>query len=128
MPRTISVLVTPRVSFCAMAAPARATKPTSTPTPSSFLMSCSFRGCPSAIRRPSSPRVHSVDHRFVFHVHECPLQLHGRRQLLVLGGEDLLDEAELLDRLYPRELPVHPLDLAPEQVLDLLGATQGGEV
>ena len=31
-------------------------------------------------------------------------------------------------RLHPGELLVHPLDLAPDQVLDLLGPAQRGEV
>src|SRR5439155_824621 len=69
-----------------------------------------------------------VDRVLVFHADQRPLQLHGRRQLLVVGSEDLLDEAELLDGLDPRELPVHALDLAPDQVPDFGGAAERGEV
>src|SRR6266571_4159366 len=126
---TISVFVTPRVSFCAMAAPASATAPISTPIPSSFFINALLSWLPAFGRSGlSNSRVHPVDDLFVFRVHVRPLQLHGRRQLFVLGGENLLDQAELLDGLHPGELPVHPLDLAPDEVLHLPGPAERGEV
>src|ERR1051325_7159193 len=98
MPSTISVGVTPRVSFCAAATPATASAPASTATASHLVMD----------RSSLSPcRVHVVDDVLVLGVHERPLELHGGRQLLVLGREDLLDEPEGLDGLHPRHLPVH---------------------
>ena len=51
-----------------------------------------------------------------------------RRQLVVLGRELLLDQAEFLDRLDPREALIHLLDLRPDQVLHLARAAQRGEV
>src|SRR6266478_5159324 len=110
MPSTISVGVTPRV--CAIAAPASTTTPTSTPAPSTVFI-VSPRVCTSCpAPRPSGLRVHPVDDILVLGVDERPLQLHGRGQLFVLRGQDLLDEAELLDRLDTGQLLVHPLDLA----------------
>src|SRR4029077_6593357 len=132
IPSTISVLLTPRVSRCAVATAASATAPISTPTSTSrILIIRSFRrdampGC----RRPRGLRlgVHGVDHVPVLSVDERALELHGRRELLVLRGEDLLDQPKLLDGLDPRQLPVDPIDLAPDQALDLLGAAERGEV
>src|ERR1700761_3877296 len=43
--------------------------------------------------------VHRVDLAGVALVHEVALQLHGRRQLLVLRGQLTLDQHELLDGL-----------------------------
>src|SRR5579883_1080834 len=40
--------------------------------------------------------IHRLDLRGVALVHEFPLQLHGRRQLLVLRGELALDQMESL--------------------------------
>src|SRR5207245_11334824 len=122
MPSTISLAVTPRVSFCAVATPATASAPTSTATASRLFMDRSFRS--AGWRRPSPRRVHLVDDVLVLGVHQGPLELHGRRQLLVLGRQDLLDEPERLDGLHPGQLPVHPLDLRPDQVLHLLGPAQ----
>src|SRR5262249_38979807 len=45
--------------------------------------------------------VHRVDLAGITLVHEIALQLHGRRQLLVLGRELPLDQHELLDGLDP---------------------------
>src|SRR5262245_39280009 len=126
MPSTISPLLTPRVSFWAMAAPATATATASTPAIRAVLIE----------RLLSSPRpagasglsVHGVDHVPVLRAHEAPLELHGGRELLVLGGEELLDQVKLLDGLDPGELLVHPLDLLPDQILDFPGPAEGGEV
>src|SRR5712692_8144483 len=125
MPSTISVLVTPRVSFCAIAVPVSATVTTSTSaTPDRFFIAHPLSRLGEDVRPPPKSRVlplriHAVDHVLVLCIHERSLQLHRRRQLLVLGGEDLLDEPELLDRLDAGKLLVHPFDLAPDQVLDL---------
>src|SRR5262245_29787217 len=127
MPSTISPLLTPRVSFCAIATPARATAPASTHTARAFLFIVVSLSWP-APRGASGLPVHAVDDVPVLRVHETPLQLHGGRQLLVLGGEDLLDEVELLDGLHAGELLVHPLDLRPDEVLDLPGPAERGEV
>src|SRR5262245_11683533 len=126
MPRTISPLLTPRV-VCAAAAAASATNTTEHPTASSLLMPGSFRVVVVSERRlcrrhPSwgrqrggrpRPRrrslgVHRVDQLAVLLVHERPLELHRRGQLLVLRRQDLLDEPELLDGLDARELTVDP--------------------
>src|SRR5882672_12129125 len=119
MPSTISPGVTPRVSFCAAATPATASAPASTATASHLFMDRSSLspGC-----------VHVVDDVLVLGVHERALELHGRRQLLVLRRENLLDQPEGLDGLHPGHLPVHPLDLRPDEVLHLLGPAQRGEV
>src|SRR5215510_8098302 len=131
MPSTISVLLTPRL--CAAATPASATAPTSPAATSRILIVGSFRRvrqCPG--RRAADAAlglgVHGVDDVLVLAVDERALELHGRRELLVLRGEDLLDQPELLDGLDPRQLPVDPLDLAADQSLDLLGPAERGEV
>src|SRR5207302_4157515 len=72
--------------------------------------------------------IHAVDDVLVLAVHERPLQLHGRSQLLVLRREDLLDQAERLDRLHPGQLLVDPLDLVADELLHFPGAAQRGEV
>src|SRR5215469_3935570 len=120
MPSTISVGVTPRCDW-ARAWPTRARAPTRA-TIAIFFIVGSFG------RTWLGVRVHGVDDVLVLDVDEGTAELHGRRQLLVLRGENLLDEAELLDGLHPRELLVHPLDLAPDQVLHLGGPAEGGEV
>src|SRR5438046_6016011 len=96
MPSTISVLLPPRVSFCAVATPATASAPTITAAAIRIFIARSFFSLALS--------VHGVDDILVLRADERPLQLHGRRQLLVVGSEDLLDEAELLDGLDPREL------------------------
>src|ERR1700730_15601698 len=126
MPSTISVGVTPRV--CAIAAPASANTPTSTPAPSLIFMVSPRVSASCPAPRPSGLRVHPVDDILVLGIDERPFQLHGRCQLFVLRGQDLLDEAELLDGLDPGQLLVHPLDLARDQVLHLLRAAERGEV
>src|SRR6266446_8491840 len=62
--------------------------------------------------------VERLDLAGVFLVHEFALELHGRGELVVLRGELLLDQVELLDGLDPGELGVDLLDLAPDQVAD----------
>tara|TARA_B100000378_G_scaffold113751_1_gene91323 strand:- start:1101 stop:1292 length:192 start_codon:yes stop_codon:yes gene_type:complete len=42
--------------------------------------------------------VHGIDQVFVFFLHEGTLQLHGGGQLLILGGEQHIDQAEILIR------------------------------
>src|SRR6185369_3315975 len=83
-------------------------------------MSASLRHRPFAI--------HGVDLGGVAFVHEAALQLHGRRQLLVLGRELAFDQVELLDGFDAREVDVDRLDLALDQVLDFLRAAQAGVV
>ena len=62
--------------------------------------------------------IHGVDLVEIVLVHEIPLQLHGRRQLVVLRRELAFDEEETLDGLDPREVAVDLLDLALDQILD----------
>src|SRR5436309_6943004 len=133
IPSTISVLLTLRVSFWATASPASATAPTSTPAATSrILIARSFRSDATSgpRRRRAALRlgVHGLDHVLVLSVDERALELHRRRELLVLRGEDLLDQPELLDGLDPRQLPIDAVDLAPDQALDLLSAAERGEV
>src|SRR5207249_5734766 len=133
IPSTISVLLTPRVSFWATASPASATAPTSTPAATSrILIARSFRSDATSgpRRRRAALRlgVHGLDHVLVLSVDERALELHGRRELLVLRGEDLLDQPEFLDGLDACQLPVDPVDLAADQPLDFLGPAQRGEV
>src|SRR5437660_12364836 len=52
--------------------------------------------------------IHAVNHCLVLFADELALELHGRRHLVVLGGELLLDQPELLDGLDPREALVDP--------------------
>src|SRR5262245_53043450 len=128
MPSTISVLLTPR-ACCATAAVLSPITASSAAAPSHFVMPRSFRlVAPRPVARRSGLRVHGVDQLLVLHVDEGPAELHGRGQLLVLGGEELLDEAELLHRLHPGELLVHPGDLALDEVLHFFGPAQRGEV
>src|SRR5258708_10298296 len=68
--------------------------------------------------------IHGVDLGRVALVHEAALQLHGRRQFLVLGRQLTLDQEEFLDGFDPREIDVDRLDLALDQVLDRRGAAQ----
>src|SRR5258708_3831802 len=72
--------------------------------------------------------IHGVDFRGVTLVHEAALQLHGRRQFLVLGRQLALDQEEALDGLDPREIDVDRLDLALDQILDFGRAAQAGIV
>src|SRR6478736_5784105 len=71
-------------------------------------------------------RIHRVDLGGITLVHEAALQLHGRRQLLVLRSELAFDQIESLDGLDAGEIRIDPLDLAPDQVLDLRRAAQAG--
>src|SRR5216683_5860827 len=68
--------------------------------------------------------IHGVDLAGVTLVHKTALQLHGRRQFLVLGRQLPLDQIEFLDGLDPGEIDVHRLDLALDQILDRRGAAQ----
>src|SRR5581483_11668158 len=90
---------------------------------------------PAGVTRPPAAcgtsrrlAVHVLDQGLVLLVHELALQLHGGRELVVLGGELLLDQAEPLDRLDPREALVHLLDLRPDQVGDGTRTAERGEV
>src|SRR5215831_4098714 len=118
MPNTTSVGVTPRVSAEAPAIGSSAAVAIAIPIVIVDLFIVpSLAGCDySGLARLG---IHAVDHRLVLLVHKFPLELHGRRQLIVLGGELLLDQAELLDGFDPREVLVDPLDLRPDQVLHL---------
>src|SRR5439155_5531027 len=99
----------------ATATPTSPMAPARTLTANSFLIVRSFSLCPC---------IHGIDDVLVLFADEGPLQFHRRRELLVLRGEDLLDQPERLDGFHPRELFVHPLDLAGDQILDLLGAAE----
>src|SRR5712671_3080519 len=68
--------------------------------------------------------IHGLDLGRVTLVHEAALQLHGRRQLLILGRQLPLDQEEFLDGLDPREIDVDRLDLALDQILDRRGPAQ----
>src|SRR5712671_3989015 len=81
----------------------------------------------SALRhRPFA--IHGVDLGGVTLVHETALQLHGRRQFLILWRELTLDQEELLDGFDTREIDVDRLDLALDQILDFRRAAQAGVV
>src|SRR4051794_20482763 len=71
-------------------------------------------------------RIHRVDFGGITLVHEAALQLHGRRQLLVLRSELAFDQIESLDGLDAGEIGIDRFDLAPDQVLDLRRATEAG--
>src|SRR5260370_26481767 len=131
MPNTTSVDVTPRVCADAPAAatsePAAAAIATARAIVDLFIFSSLIpRACDySGLARLG---IHAVDHPDVLFIHEFALELHRRRELVVLGGELLLDQAELLDRLDAREVLVHPLDLRPNQVVDPARPAQRDEV
>src|ERR1700716_3709531 len=72
-----------------------------------------------ALRHRALAAIHGVDLGRIALVHETPLQLHGRRQFLVLGRQLALDQEELLDGFDPGEIDVDRLDLALDQILDL---------
>src|SRR5262245_4172744 len=141
MPSTISVLVTPRACWAsAVPASATATASTAIPIPRTARPICTLiPGSPFVMRGERGPLplklphpdaasaasfsrvrrvvssglgVHGVDEWLVLRVDEGAAELHRRRQLLVLRGQDLLDEAELLDRLDAGQALVDPLDLA----------------
>ena len=57
---------------------------------------------------PHAPRYIDSIRSAYFWFDELALELHRRRQFLVLGGELLLDQAELLDLLDPGELRCSP--------------------
>src|SRR5580698_5236681 len=117
MPKVISVGVTPRC--CAKAPGAMASTAKAIAIPAFLIILLPPLACVG---------IHAVDHRLVLLADELALELHGRRDLVVLGRELLLDQPELLDRLDPREACVDPLDLRPDQVLHLARAAQRGEV
>src|SRR6266446_5784925 len=80
----------------------------SCPSPLSSFSLSNFR---FALRhRPFA--IHGVYLGRVTLVHETALQLHGRRQFLILGRELTLDQEKLLDGFDPREVNVDRLDLA----------------
>src|SRR6202045_3790502 len=72
--------------------------------------------------------IHGVDLDRVALVHEIPLQLHGRRQFLVLGRQLALDQEEFLDGFDAGEIGVHRLDLALDQILNLRRPAQAGVI
>ena len=55
--------------------------------------------------------VHCIDLGCVGFIHEAALQLHGRRQFLVLGRELPLDQMELLDGFDAGEIGIDGFDL-----------------
>src|SRR5882672_1572647 len=79
-----------------------------------------------ASRHRSLAAIHGFDLGGVTLVHETPLQLHGRRQFLVLGRQLALDQEELLDGLDAGEVDIDRLDLALDQILDLRRPAQAG--
>src|SRR5882672_1035153 len=123
MPNSTSVAVTPRVcAEAAVASDAAAVAAAMVLTIVHFLIAFP----PLRWRRPAGPAfvhhyngserlgIHQVDHPLVLLVHELALELHRRRHFLVLGGELLLDQPELLDRFDPREILVNALDFRPD--------------
>src|ERR1700682_1050913 len=72
--------------------------------------------------------IHGVNLDRVALVHEIPLQLHGRRQFLVLGCQLTFDQEKLLDGFDPREIGVHRLDLMLDQILDFRRPAQAGVI
>src|SRR6266571_4764020 len=86
------------------------------------------RGHPPRSGEGSSGAVHGLDLGTVLLVDELALELHGRRQFVVLGGELPLDQVKPLDRLDAREIDVDLLDLAPDQVAHLARAAQAGVI
>src|SRR3954462_10730818 len=118
MPNTTSLAVTPRC--CAAAPEAAAMAATANTTPIVVLVIC--------FPPLACLGIHAVDHCLVLLAHELALELHGRGDLVVLGGELLLDQPELLDRLDPREAHVHLLDLGRDQLLNFARAAERSEV
>src|SRR5437763_2955437 len=70
--------------------------------------------------------IHGVDLAGVTLVHKTALQLHGRRQFLVLGRQLTLDQIKFLDGLDAGEIDVHRFDLALDQILDRRMPAQAG--
>ena len=56
----------------------------------------------------------------MFRFHEAAFQLHRGGQLLVLGGQQHVDEAKILDLLHARELAIGLVDDLPDEVADFL--------
>src|SRR5882724_6240166 len=127
MPNTTSVGVTPRVCAEAPAAGSNAAAAIASPRAIvDLFIDSSLPSC-NCIEL-ACLGIHAVDHRPILLVHELALELHRRRQFIVLGGELLLDQPELLDRFDAREALVHALDLRPDQVADLTGPAERGKV
>src|SRR5690606_31012228 len=114
-PITTSSFVTPCV--CAPASGTHAARASATIV--RFILDLPLFTSHGIGRRPSSPLVHRLDQRCVFLLHELALELHRRRELLVLGGELRLDEPEGLDLFDARELAVDLVDLALDERDDL---------
>src|SRR5690242_19507528 len=125
MPNTISFAVTPRV--CADAG-RDASVATATAVTRPIVDLCICSSLNASIVLLANLGIHAVDHPLVLLVHEPALELHRGCELVVLGGELLLDQPELLDRLDPGEVAVHPLDLRPDQVVDLARSAERGEI
>src|SRR5215472_11639750 len=128
MPKVTSLAVTPRCCAIAPAATSDNAPVTARPIPFVDLPIVSSLYCCGTITPSTRLDIHAVDHALVLLVHELALEFHGRRQFVVLGGELLLDQPELLDGLDPREVLVDPLDLRPDQVGDFAGSAERGEV
>src|SRR5260370_7986205 len=111
MPNTTSVDVTPRVCADAPAAatsePAAAAIATARAIVDLFIFSSLIpRACDySGLARLG---IHAVDHPDVLFIHEFALELHRRRELVVLGGERLSVPPQLLYSPYPPHTLVHP--------------------
>src|SRR6516165_9809587 len=113
MPNVTSVAVTPRVCASAPAASASDAATVIRPIVDLFIFSSLD---PLRILPLACLGIHAVDHPLVLFADELALELHGRRDLVVLGRELLRDQPELLDRLDPRKACVHPVDLRADQV------------
>src|ERR1051326_7020933 len=108
MPNVTSVAVTPRV--CASAPVASASDATTVIKPIvDFFIFSSLD--PLRIKPLACLGIHAVNHPLVLFADELALELHGRRDLVVLARELLLDQPEFLDRLDPREACIDPVDL-----------------
>src|SRR5262245_59998753 len=114
MPNVTSVAVTPRC--CAIAPAASATDAATVTRPIIDLFNLILPRPRCNYNPLACLGIHAVDHRLVLFADELALELHGRRDLVVLWRQLLLDQPELLDRLDPGEALVDALDLPADQL------------
>src|SRR5690606_16529514 len=99
-PMTISVSLTPCVACAAEAMPAAnaaARMDFVIAFLISFLLVVAFVPYGAAL----CLTVHLVDQTLVLLFHEAALQLHGRRQFIIFGRQQHVDQAKILDLLDP---------------------------
>src|SRR5258706_13071703 len=68
--------------------------------------------------------IHRFDAGGVLLFDEFALELHRRGEFFIFCAELRFEQKKLLDLLHARHLLVHALDLAPDEVLHLLGTGQ----